>query len=73
MERKKFNFKDEEAKKLAEHTFRSAMNNPILIPDTPTAEDIQTNVIAKVTSAVDYVYMKFPDGKLVRFTVTEVT
>lgn len=73
MEETKINIKDENTVKVIKHIFDNALNNPVIFDSTPTSAQMKANTIGKVKNAVDYVFVKFPDGKTVKIAVTEVT
>lgn len=61
-----------EHQKVFDEVAQNALGNPVILDSEPSSSEMKPG-IGKVKDAVDYIYFKFPDGKTVKISVTEVT
>lgn len=71
MERGKEIIKDKEMAKVVNHIYQNAFGNPLVVDTAPSKPaDMKNNTSA--ISGTDF-YIRFPNGKLIKFTGTEIT
>jgi hypothetical protein len=70
MERAKILIKDKAVSDLADHIFRNALGNPVILDTAPTAkEELKPNTLAYHNNIL---YMRLANGELKKLTLTDI-